>query len=504
MGLQLSPSARVREYDATAPRDPDTEILHGAEPRTLGPEDGRRAVLFVHGFSGSPNNFCDLPDQVARAGWHVQAMLLPGHGRYVREFEKTSAEELLAGVIEEVRKLRERFGTVVLVGHSLGGALCTLTAAQMQVDALVLASPFFAVRHRWFYLMRPERWAKVLQPAVRHIYAPPGQEPVRRREARKKIVSYRWIPTKSFLTAMEVSRRAGDAKTLRHVTCPVLLIHSTEDRITSPPASGRAVDAMPSRDKRFVWLEESDHIIFWDYDRARVAREVLDFLSRVPQVSHHREGISPSEDCSGSSADTGANTPLAPTSRGKIPGFLDTQTAAESNTEITGKTSKRSSFEVREISSEATRPLRHNVLRPGRPYETTVWPGDEDPSTWHGGAFAGEELAGIVTLLHAATGSDAGKDAWQLRGMAVLHEWQGKGCGTALVEACLAHVNRKHGTLLWCNARAHARGFYERCGFTVSGDQFEVPEIGPHYPMQIALNPRERKPEEAQGPNPKL
>jgi hypothetical protein len=42
---------------------------------------------------------------------------------------------------------------------------------------------------------------------------------------------------------------------------------------------------------------------------------------------------------------------------------------------------------------------------------------------------------------------------------------------------------------VWCNARTPARGFYERAGFAVEGEEFELPEIGPHVLMTLALDP---------------
>jgi predicted GNAT family N-acyltransferase len=39
---------------------------------------------------------------------------------------------------------------------------------------------------------------------------------------------------------------------------------------------------------------------------------------------------------------------------------------------------------------------------------------------------------------------------------------------------------------VWCNARTPARSLYERAGFTVASDEFELPEIGPHLVMELA------------------
>jgi predicted GNAT family N-acyltransferase len=40
---------------------------------------------------------------------------------------------------------------------------------------------------------------------------------------------------------------------------------------------------------------------------------------------------------------------------------------------------------------------------------------------------------------------------------------------------------------VWCNARTPARAFYERAGFRTVSDEFELPEIGPHYVMELRL-----------------
>ena len=55
-----------------------------------------------------------------------------------------------------------------------------------------------------------------------------------------------------------------------------------------------------------------------------------------------------------------------------------------------------------------------------------------------------------------------------------------------MLAALLEHAE-SHGALrLWCNARTPARSFYERAGFRVVSDEFELPGIGPHVVMERA------------------
>ena len=34
--------------------------------------------------------------------------------------------------------------------------------------------------------------------------------------------------------------------------------------------------------------------------------------------------------------------------------------------------------------------------------------------------------------------------------------------------------------ILWCNARTTAFGFYEKMGFNIVVDEFDIPNLGPH------------------------
>ena len=149
----------VARYVAQAPRDPSTGILLGAEPRDIRPARPRGAVLLVHGFNGSPNNFNDLPDRLAAAGWRVRAMLLPGHGTTPYAFEQTTPDDLRAAVTATLRELRREHDAVALLGHSMGGALAVLAAAEEPPDALLLVAPFFRVTHRWFHPLPVEKLA---------------------------------------------------------------------------------------------------------------------------------------------------------------------------------------------------------------------------------------------------------------------------------------------------------------------------------------------------------
>ncbi len=271
----------VNREDRHTARDPDTGVILGAESRDLGPEDAPQAALFVHGFAGSGNNFRQVPDMLAEDGWRVRVLLLPGHGTSPKDLETVSADELIDTVVNEAAALREKHGKVILIGHSMGGALSTIAATQVPVDGIVLGGAYFGVTDRWYYGLRPEKWTDIGSHIFRWVYKGDLFLQVNDRSVKDDIICYTWLPTKAGVMLNELGRRVNDPAVLDNVTCPVLMLHSHGDVAASPEAAEQAFNAMASTDKQLVWLPRSNHHIYWDYDHEQVENEIEKFAAAI-------------------------------------------------------------------------------------------------------------------------------------------------------------------------------------------------------------------------------
>jgi carboxylesterase len=269
----------AHRFDDHQRRNPYTGVLYGAEELDLGPRDADTAVILVHGFVGASNNFNELPKRLADAGYRVRALRLPGHGTTPFDLEQAPPADMLNYVVAEVRTLKEQHKHVFLVGHSMGGALGVLAATTSDVDGLVLAGPHFKVTHRWFYLLPVETWNALTGWAVRWVYKGDAFIQVERAEVKHDIVSYRYIPAAGTAAIQHFAALARDPDTLAMVDCPVLMLEGTLDLAASPAAAEKAFGRIASKDKKLVWLEKSNHHVFWDYDREQVYKEILDFIA---------------------------------------------------------------------------------------------------------------------------------------------------------------------------------------------------------------------------------
>jgi ribosomal protein S18 acetylase RimI-like enzyme len=136
---------------------------------------------------------------------------------------------------------------------------------------------------------------------------------------------------------------------------------------------------------------------------------------------------------------------------------------------------------IKEITVEETYNLRKKELRKGMDLPSTLT-GDLDNDTLHIGLFLNKELVSIVSFMKSDYKEFSGIQ-YQLRGMATLEDFQGKGYGKLLLEKAEEILNSKGTAVIWCHARVVALGFYNKLGYTVIGKEFSIPQIGRHFVM---------------------
>ena len=139
--------------------------------------------------------------------------------------------------------------------------------------------------------------------------------------------------------------------------------------------------------------------------------------------------------------------------------------------------------QIKQIDARLARQLRHKILRPHQPPEACIYPNDDAANTAHFGAFENSVLIGIASIFNELPPHGENQSAWRIRGMATEAAARGKGYGGLLLNACIKYAASQNGSYIWCNARTTVMGFYEKFGFKTTGEEFELPGIGPHYLM---------------------
>lgn len=245
----------------------DSAIIKGAEAIDLR-EEGSHGVLLLHGFGDTPQTLSLFAKHLSKAGLSVFVPLLPGHGRSMKEFTSSGADEWIRAAEDAFLDMRSRYRIVSISGLSMGGALAVIVAARHhEIASLVLFAPYLAMP-RWMRAVAMTHWAwgRVVGPIGAS--SPLSiHDPIER----EKNLSYGQVTGRTIHELARVVRRARRA--LPNVVAPTLIIQSREDPRVSPAVGDYALKKIGANEKQIVWTSGAGHIITVDYGRQRVFGE---------------------------------------------------------------------------------------------------------------------------------------------------------------------------------------------------------------------------------------
>lgn len=104
-----------------------------------------KAVLLVHGFSGYPGEVIRPGVDLYEAGFDCYAPRMPGHGTSGNDFLASKAEDWIGTIYDAYAQLSSNYGSVFLVGHSMGGAIATIIADAFDAKRLALLAPALVI-----------------------------------------------------------------------------------------------------------------------------------------------------------------------------------------------------------------------------------------------------------------------------------------------------------------------------------------------------------------------
>ena len=165
-------------------------------------------IALVHGYGDHGGRHTWFGEDMAARGYAVYAYDLRGHGQssgtrgQIKRFDDYLDDTAI--FLDEVRR-RQPGKPVVLLGHSLGGLICTRFAQERPCDvrALVLSSPFFALT------VQPEPMKLLGAKALSSRLAGPRHRQHRAGPRTSRTTARWWRPTSPTRSCTTWPRRAG-------------------------------------------------------------------------------------------------------------------------------------------------------------------------------------------------------------------------------------------------------------------------------------------------------
>lgn len=277
--------ARRLQEEKPFPRDPETQVILGAEGFDFAPGErageagagaaAGHAVLFLHGWTSTPREMRFLAEKTAAAGFRSLGLRFKGHGLTVRALHGVRFADHLAEAEEAFGRLAVEHERVSICGLSMGGLVGLHLACRRRVANLVLVAPFVKPAGATFGL--PNHWLVGRVPLPRLVGKNEGG-PINDPAGLEGHIAYHAMPSAEMESLVQGARDFQGRE--KDVTCPVLIFHSVPDKTSDFAGSLSLMEKLASDDRTLVAFNRSNHVLTLDYDRARLERECLDWLIR--------------------------------------------------------------------------------------------------------------------------------------------------------------------------------------------------------------------------------
>jgi carboxylesterase len=262
---------------------------------------GPRAVLLIHGITGTPSEMRYLGKSLNKAGYTVFCNTLPRHCSTLGELKKVTWQEIAAACAADLSMLKKEYPQVFVGGISMGALMAAHLAYRYPQDVsgvialaptlfydgwalhkgkflldLAWSIPFLRnrldIREGWPYGLKDEelRWS------IERFYKNASS-----REFSKKVLLFGspFFPVACLYQHHLFTQEAK--KELPSVKTPILIIHAQEDDMTSPKNAKYLLEHIGSSDKALIMLDDSYHMIVIDKQKDLVAQETVKFLNRL-------------------------------------------------------------------------------------------------------------------------------------------------------------------------------------------------------------------------------
>lgn len=234
--------------------------------------EGRgRALLLIHGFTGTPGELKPVADALIAADpdWAIEAPLLPGHGTDVGDLSRARASDWTACVERSFLALRARHERVNVCGLSMGGLLAMHLMAKYPDDIAraVLLAPVVAIRSPAQAALRALRllpWLPNLRIAKKGPRLPDH-------------VAYDAYPLRGLRQLSRLQARVQGE--LADCGIPTLVAYSEADEVVDPRTVERLKNAWTKDRLRELHLRSSGHILTMDCEGPTVLAAAVAHLS---------------------------------------------------------------------------------------------------------------------------------------------------------------------------------------------------------------------------------
>lgn len=228
-------------------------------------------VLLIHGFTGSASHMLLIGQELAKQGFSVRGINLPGHALSIDDMDKTGMEDWIGYADSVCQEMKKQYRYLSVAGLSMGGDITLLLAEKYPLTAAVPISAPMGVQNKFMPL------SGVLAPLVPYIsWGDDNKQARANRVFPEYDYGYTGFPTHCAADLWKIIKKAR--KNLPQITCPVMAVQSHADTTITKNSADVIMAGIKSNTKKTLWLDEVPHVCTATREYAHIAEEMGSFL----------------------------------------------------------------------------------------------------------------------------------------------------------------------------------------------------------------------------------
>jgi carboxylesterase len=240
------------------------------QPQPFTFEEGERAVLLLHGFTGHSADVRMLGRFLQKNGYTTHAPIYAGHGKELEALIEARPEDWWRDVQEAMNHLRELgYKKIAVAGLSLGGVLGLKLAYSEAIQGIIpMCSPMFFDNEKQLTqgFEFKARQYKQLEGKDKDTIDQEVQELLNESEEMFKQLG-------GFITEVHDE--------IDQIYTPTFVVQAEKDEMINTESANYIYEEVETNQKDMKWYRNSGHVITMDKEKEQLHEDILEFLESL-------------------------------------------------------------------------------------------------------------------------------------------------------------------------------------------------------------------------------
>lgn len=254
-------------------------MLNLSRPKPFFYQGDQRAVLLLHGLTGTPQDMKRLGQHLHQQGYSCYSPIYDGHGLGAEALLKTEPYQWFDNAVGAYHYLQDQgFQQIAVIGHSMGGIFTLRMAEQLRSHRLSASADLKGL----VTMCSPVQKRNPEELSNRVIGYAKQYKGLQRKEASQIEYEVTRLKQQNMDALYQISDMSAQAGyDLEQIDVPVFVVQGEQDGESYRRSAVRIFSGAHTPRKYIKYYENSGHLIMYDKDREQMQADVTRFLDSL-------------------------------------------------------------------------------------------------------------------------------------------------------------------------------------------------------------------------------